>query len=369
MLTTRCVNNPGFEDVPGIGSSDALFQRLIARLNVFKGRRILKLQGVFNDTTTRPITTFDAHDVLVEPRKPWTCASDAVASRSRVAGSVAVNWSRVSHGLRRRAARLVRAVRRRTPRRLYAKPCTVADDAPVHWYHSMVLPESGEVTGEWDLRANVDQYLGRVDLRGKRVLEIGPASGYLTFEMERRGADVVCVELPPGAPFDMVPYVSIDQSAELAGQGDSLLPLHNGFWRAHAELRSRARVHHGDAMNLPKRIGMFDVSIVASVLQHLHDPIAVVRSCAERTRETIVITDLDATALTGVEIEGPVLELYPTTDPVTPFTWWKLRPRFFEVLLGILGFDDVVTTYHDDRYVVANRDLTSFTVVGHRRTR
>jgi hypothetical protein len=34
----------------------------------------------------------------------------------------------------------------------------------------------------------VDDYLGHVELRGKRILEIGPASGFLTVEMEKRGA-------------------------------------------------------------------------------------------------------------------------------------------------------------------------------------
>jgi O-methyltransferase len=249
---------------------------------------------------------------------------------------------------------------------LYAKPPVIPDDAPVHWYHSMVLPVSGEVTGEWDLRPTVDEYLGHVDYSGKRVLEIGPASGYLTFEMERRGAEVVCVELPPGAPFDMVPFASIDQAALLAEQGDSLLPLHNGFWRAHAEHRSRARVHHGDAMKLTPRLGTFDVSIMTAVLQHLHDPVAVVTSCAARTRDTIVITDLDGTAYTGRDIDAPVLELFPAPDRETPFTWWMLRPRFFEVLLGILGFGHVVTTRHDDLYAHEGRTITTFTVVGRR---
>ncbi len=38
------------------------------------------------------------------------------------------------------------------------------------------------------LATTIDDYLGRFDFRGKRCLDIGTASGYLTFEMERRGA-------------------------------------------------------------------------------------------------------------------------------------------------------------------------------------
>jgi len=39
-----------------------------------------------------------------------------------------------------------------------------------------------------------------------RVLEIGPASGFLTFEMEKRGADVISVEVTDEHGWDFVPY-------------------------------------------------------------------------------------------------------------------------------------------------------------------
>lgn len=70
--------------------------------------------------------------------------------------------------------------------------------ADCDFYHSMISPGVGKIIGLWDLRQTVDDYLGRIDFAGKRVLEIGPASGFLAIEMERRGADVVAVELPEG---------------------------------------------------------------------------------------------------------------------------------------------------------------------------
>ena len=70
--------------------------------------------------------------------------------------------------------------------------------ADCDFYHSMISPWVGKIIGLWDLRQTVDDYLGRIDFAGKRVLEIGPASGFLAIEMERRGADVVAVELPEG---------------------------------------------------------------------------------------------------------------------------------------------------------------------------
>jgi hypothetical protein len=70
----------------------------------------------------------------------------------------------------------------------------------------MELPDHGVTNGEWDLRRGVDEYLGNVSFAGQRVLEIGPASGFLTFEMEKRGAEVISVEVTARHGWDFVPY-------------------------------------------------------------------------------------------------------------------------------------------------------------------
>jgi hypothetical protein len=62
-------NNPGFEVIEGIGDADALYQPFTGTVNVFKGRRILKVRGVFNDATTRPIRSYDARTELLELAK------------------------------------------------------------------------------------------------------------------------------------------------------------------------------------------------------------------------------------------------------------------------------------------------------------
>ena len=53
------------------------------------------------------------------------------------------------------------------------------------WYHVQDLPGLGTVgeAGEgWDFRepGNADAYLGGVTVEGKRVLEVGPGSGFWT---------------------------------------------------------------------------------------------------------------------------------------------------------------------------------------------
>ncbi len=91
------------------------------------------------------------------------------------------------------------------PDSLFAVPWTV-QAADCHWYHTTDIPGHGSVEGHWDLREQTDAYLGGVAFSGKRVLEVGPASGYLTVEMEKRGAQVVALEVLDDPGWDFVPF-------------------------------------------------------------------------------------------------------------------------------------------------------------------
>ena len=64
----------------------------------------------------------------------------------------------------------------------YAEPREVTSLDECYFYHSMTIPGYGLVRGPWDHREGVDAYLGNVDLQGKRVLEVGTASGFFCFE-------------------------------------------------------------------------------------------------------------------------------------------------------------------------------------------
>jgi hypothetical protein len=69
----------------------------------------------------------------------------------------------------------------------------LVDDVP--WYHTIDLGDGIVTKGTYDLRPVLDQYGFPADLHGKRVLDIGRASGFFSFELERRGADVTSTEL------------------------------------------------------------------------------------------------------------------------------------------------------------------------------
>ena len=86
-----------------------------------------------------------------------------------------------------------------------------ADLSDFVWYHAFELPDGTVLPGVWDLRGHESAYLGGVDLAGKRVLELGPATGYLTFYMERMGAEVVSFEAGFDVSIDTLPVKGEDQ--------------------------------------------------------------------------------------------------------------------------------------------------------------
>src|SRR4051794_38706299 len=172
----------------------------------------------------------------------------------------------------------------------YAAPRTVTDLADCYFYHTMEVPGHGLVEGEWDLRAGVDAYLGGVELRGRRVLEIGTASGFLCFEMERRGADVVAFDLAPDQIPDLVPSAA-DPDQRACEHREHMHRLTNGFWLCHRAFASRARVVYGNVYAVPEQIGPVDVATFGCVLLHLRDPFLALSSALRITRQTAIVTE------------------------------------------------------------------------------
>ena len=75
------------------------------------------------------------------------------------------------------------------------------------FYHVQDIPGLSESPkGSFDLRKGVNEYLGYVDFKNKTVLELGPASGFLTFHIEKMGGDVTSIDIDPqNNKWDIVP--------------------------------------------------------------------------------------------------------------------------------------------------------------------
>jgi SAM-dependent methyltransferase len=251
----------------------------------------------------------------------------------------------------------------------YAEPKRIARLDDCGFYHTMELPEYGLVTGEWDLRGNVDRYYGGFDFRGKRVLEIGSASGFLTFYMERQGADVVGYDLSPEHDWDLVPFAQMDH-AKLASDRKKLIgKLNNGFWLAHRALGSAAKLAHGSVYSVPEEIGTVDVSVFGSILLHLRDPFQALYQASRLTRETMIVTDRCPHRALRIRIASsqskPVMYFSPDYRKGRPVDlWWRFDPKMIQAFLGVLGFEEFETSTHKQMYHGKMKRL--FTVIGHR---
>ncbi len=226
-------------------------------------------------------------------------------------------------------------------------------------YHTYDMPDGSEITGVWDLRDNWRTYLGGLDFDGQRVLELGPASGYLTFKMEAMGASLVAFELPPGVGPDILPLPGIRDEDSYNTRAKSIEMIHNSWWFFHRHFQSKAKAAYGNIYELPRWLGRFDVSVFASILLHLANPFAAVRQAAAMTDHTIVVTELYWPSLG----DRALLEFSPSTSD--PMYWWQLSPGAISRMLTAVGFPTQSITYHEHRHhslphkfftVVARRD-------------
>ena len=159
--------------------------------------------------------------------------------------------------------------------------------AKLGWYHSIELPDGSVIPGHQSvaqLRNRLQQFHIPEDLTGKRVLDIGAWDGWFSFEMERRGANVLAVD---------------------SAKNTRLL-------EAKALLGSRIDYHIADICRLTaKDIGTFDIVLFLGVLYHLKHPLLALENVCGMCRDMACIesfvTDGDRNAI-------PSMEFYETTE-------------------------------------------------------
>lgn len=251
----------------------------------------------------------------------------------------------------------------------YAERTDVPALADCYFYHTMELPGHGLVTGEWDLRAGVDAYLGHQTVRGKRVLEVGTASGFLCFEMERRGAEVVAYDLSSATPWDIVPFHGMDMPSIMSGRAEHIARLNNSWWLSRDAFGSAARVVYGSVSSIPAAIGPVDLCTFGAVLLHVRDPLLALENVAKLSPKTIVVTELARRRRFGIAPERPSQRrsalFVPNGETGEPHeTWWSFTPESISNLLSIIGYQTTRVVRHAQPYRA--RSLPMFTVVASR---
>jgi tRNA (mo5U34)-methyltransferase len=161
------------------------------------------------------------------------------------------------------------------------------------WWHSFELPDGSQITGVCGLETlkdRISQFPIPQDLRGKRVLDIGAWDGWFSFEMERRGAEVLAID-------------NWDNPR---------------FHEMHAILNSRVEYRQFDMYDLtPQRVGQFDIVLFMGVLYHLKHPLLALERVCALTKELAAVDSfvLREDHRPGEQVEQrPIMEFYENDE-------------------------------------------------------
>jgi tRNA (mo5U34)-methyltransferase len=196
------------------------------------------------------------------------------------------------------------------------------------WYHTQELGPDLTTPGMFDLRPYVDRYGIPEDLTGLRVLDVGTFEGFWAFELERRGADVVALDVDTIQELDWPPRL---RPAEDGRRGE-------GFELARRALGSSVeRIGCSIYDATPERLGgSFDLVFCGSVLIHLRDPMLALERMAGLCRDRLVFADEYSRRLAWVPSGGAEFRAE------TPWsTWWRPAPKTWLAMVRCAGFDDV----------------------------
>ena len=248
-------------------------------------------------------------------------------------------------------------------RAVLAKSRHVENPADCFFYHTMDLPGLGEVKGHWDLRGKFNEYIGGVSLAGKSVIDIGAATGFLSFEAEKVGAArVLSFDIGDPRQQAFLPFkdklYSRDPARWAKEYGAEIEQWKNAYWLCHRLLNSKAEVYYGNIYDLPRELGQFDVAIVGSVLEHLSDQITALASIARLTKETIVIVSPMLTTEERIASFGALAD-HPEND----FTWWIYSAGVYREVFKMLGFSIGSITRAQYYYHHGERFETRHTIV------
>jgi SAM-dependent methyltransferase len=206
------------------------------------------------------------------------------------------------------------------------------------WYHTIELAPGVVTPGHIDLRDTARKVLPD-DLNGKRALDVGTFDGFWAFEMERRGADVVAIDLPALEDAEW-PELNRPQLEETAREWG--LELGRGFRLAAEALGSsveRVECHVQD-LTRDRIGGPVDFVFSGAILLHLRDPVGAL----ERIRSVLnpggrlVIVEPFSPRSTVRSPRAPVADFKPL---VTRFNWWVPNLAALRAWLAAARFDQI----------------------------
>ncbi len=237
----------------------------------------------------------------------------------------------------------------------------VPDIQRYYWYHSIDLPGDITTPGMYDYRRSVDAFGFPEDMHGMSVLDVGSATGFFAFDFERRGGEVVSVELPGFEELDRFPGQdtktllrkiermmlpdSTDKMegrlAERSAEEMHYYMLEAPFQLCARLLKSRVERRYSTVYELSgQRLGRpgFDFVFAGDILVHTLRPFDALAALARVCTGTLVI----AQVMPGSPGDPPAM-LYQGGETAGEdlVCWWLPNERCFKQLLSKLGFAQV----------------------------
>ena len=198
-----------------------------------------------------------------------------------------------------------------------------------HWHHQIEVAPGIVTPGVSNTAQRLEWYEFPEDLSGKRVLDIGCYEGFFTFECERRGAEVVAIDVLPLGP-------------------------QSGFSLAHKLLGSKATFYQTSIYDLtPERFGTFDLVLCFGVLYHLRHPLLGLERAHAVCRDRFILETqicdkyfinaegipVDLAAIAPALAQLPIAQFYPGNElNHDPSNWWSPNLPAVDGMLRSTGF-------------------------------
>jgi tRNA (mo5U34)-methyltransferase len=233
----------------------------------------------------------------------------------------------------------------------------------LYWYHTVDLGRGLVTPGTFDYRASVTQFHFPDDMNGMTVLDVGSATGFFAFEFEKRGAQVVSVDVPSLADVDRLPGESVEQtrrkiakmtarhSTYTRDEFDTVFNasgadfdhyfLDGPFKLCHEVLQSQVERTYSSIYGIPEtELGSrsFDLVFLGDLLLHLLHPFQALTAVAPLCRGTLVLSQhLPA----GSHSRPEMLYVGGDTPGDDLASWWLPNRACLDQVLRKLGFREI----------------------------
>ncbi len=217
-----------------------------------------------------------------------------------------------------------------------------------YWYHTVDLGNGIATPGDYDFRSDLAAFRFPENMSGMKVLDVGAATGFFSFEFERRGAEVTAIELPSLLDWDII-HGEQEEAIDLLKAYHKSSSIEETYYRhlkgpfdyCHSQLRSSVKRVFSSVYDLtPELLGnqQFDIVFAGDILLHLFSPLQALNVIAPLCKNKLIITSdvfPDASSI-------PLMRFLGTENKKrSKRFWWNFNQQCIEEMMLRVGFTDV----------------------------